>query len=108
MIDATSSFSLDRTLTAQFCPEYRHTQQKQIPRSAAELSWRKRHGSGARDDSSLGSLGIAEDLLDALEIFFGIHSHSIKRSLSHVDLDSVIQKAQLLEALRAFECRFGP
>src|SRR5689334_4057183 len=49
-----------------------------------------------------------EDLFDSSEIFLGIHSDSIELGLSHMDCNSMIEKAQLLKALGALQFRFGP
>ena len=49
-----------------------------------------------------------QDLLDSREIFFGIDSYGVVRSFGNVDLDSMIEESQLLEALGTFEFRFGP
>jgi hypothetical protein len=42
-----------------------------------------------------------------LEIFFRVHANGVERHKRHVDGDAVIEEAQLLEAFRALERRFG-
>src|SRR5262249_31807312 len=49
-----------------------------------------------------------QNLLNSFQVFFGVDPDGVIRSLAHIDGNSVLQEAQLFQALGAFERRFGP
>jgi hypothetical protein len=53
------------------------------------------------------NLAAAQNLVDALQVFFRIHADGVACGLADVDVDAVFEQAQLLQALDLFERRWG-